>query len=110
MALVDGDESETGCGARHTALQGCRSAACANCTTASAGSACWRQATSTVCRSYYADAVCDTSPEYSPCTDYTTFEEYFTWLGAFFCSTGFGVAPDAGSAADGTMDATSSDP
>src|SRR6266536_581408 len=33
MALIDGDATENGCGAKHNALQTCRNAACANCTT-----------------------------------------------------------------------------
>ncbi len=94
MALIDGDRTENGCGAKDTALQACRSAACTNCTTSAALSACWRQAGSTVCKSYFDDAVCQTSPEYSSCTDYSTFDEYLTWVGALFCSTGFGVAPE----------------
>jgi len=109
MALIDGDATENGCGAKHNALQTCRNAACANCTTDSAFDACWRQAGSTVCKSYDDDAVCDTSPEYGPCTDSMSFGEYFNWLGELFCSTGFGISPDAGSDGGAVPDAMTSD-
>jgi hypothetical protein len=109
VALIDGDTSQEGCGARYDAANACREAACANCPGGSAFTACWREAGESVCKPYVDNALCAQSPVFGPCLDYDTYEELYYALSALFCSTGFGVTVDGGGASDAAVEATTSD-
>jgi len=110
IALIDGDTTATGCGAKYAAEQDCRDAACANCSSASGFDACWRDAGRTVCKAFADEAICAQSPVFGPCRDYDGYEESFFALSALYCSTGFGAAPaEGGFADDAALDATFAD-
>jgi hypothetical protein len=85
IALVDGDSSASGCGARVQAASGCYDAACAGCQPFDSYIQCREQALSTVCRSYYLDAVCLLRPVYSGCTAYVINQDYFMAAARLFC-------------------------
>jgi hypothetical protein len=99
IALVDGDTSEGGCGARDDALRTCVDEACIDeCATYDSFSQCATVAAKGVCRPYANGAVCWRRPVYAICTAYSTSREYFLAYGGLFCTEGFpGVAgPDGG--------------
>jgi hypothetical protein len=85
IALVDGDNGASGCGARVQAASACYDAACAGCQPFDAYIQCREQALSTVCRSYYLDAVCLLRPVYSTCTAYVRSQDYFMAAARLFC-------------------------
>ncbi len=109
IALIDGDSSREGCGARYEANLACRQAACDNCFSVSAYNDCWREAGNSACKSVADKAICAQSPVFGPCLDYDTYEELYDALTALFCSTGFTVPADAGFASDAWVEATTSE-
>jgi hypothetical protein len=85
MALIDGDLSANGCGAKYEAWLSCQIAACSYCPEGTYVS-CAVPAQSGACGAYEAAAKqCASDPKYSTCTSQPTFEAYFTTLGAMFC-------------------------
>jgi hypothetical protein len=97
MALLDGDSSDTGCGAKYQAYEQCTDAACASqCSTYEAYSACWDAAGTSLCTPEREDAVCRLRPSYNICRRYNTFQEYFFAMAKIFCASGF----DGGTAID----------
>ncbi len=91
VALVDGDTSSTGCGAKYQAWDACVIDACDYCPPGTFTS-CSTVARTTTCGAYEAAAQCANDPKYAICHQ-TTFESYFTTFGAMFCAAG---ASDAG--------------
>ncbi len=87
MALVDGDATSTGCGAKYEAWDGCRLAACSYCPGGTWDS-CANPAGSdpSICGKYESAAqTCLNDPKYAPCSQ-TTFESYLVTYGTMFCS------------------------
>src|SRR5260370_12877863 len=93
-ALIGGDMSASGCGAKDLAQVLCRDAACNGCFGKAYGD-CTVAAAQTVCASYYRAAACVRHPAYENC-ELPTWNETFIALGAMFCSAGMD-AGDAGS-------------
>lgn len=95
IALIDGDTSSTGCGAKNLALSKCLDAACDGCND-QAWYDCLSVARQTVCASYEDAAICWRRPAYAVCIE-STFEEQYLKLAAIFCATGSdaGVTNDA---------------
>ena len=91
IALVDGDASARGCGARVQASSACYDAACNGCAPVEAFIDCRRTAAETSCRPYYLDAVCVLRPEYASCTEYATNQEYFVSAARLFCASGIAL-------------------
>ena len=87
IALVDGDASAKGCGARVQASSTCYDAACSGCAPVEAYVECRRKAAETSCRPYYLDAVCVLRPEYATCTEYVSNQEYFVSAANLFCAS-----------------------
>jgi len=85
IALVDGDASASGCGARVQAASACYDAACDGCEPFDSYIQCREQALATVCRAYFLDAVCLLRPVYSTCTAYPINEDYFMAAARLFC-------------------------
>jgi hypothetical protein len=85
IALVDGDNSASGCGARVQAASACNDAACSGCEPFTSYTKCRDEAPRTVCRLYYLDSVCLLRPEYSTCTAYATNQDYFVAAARLFC-------------------------
>jgi hypothetical protein len=99
MALIDGDASAMGCGAKYQAYYDCIEAACgSNCPTYDDYVTCSSTARIGVCAPLLQQAVCRRRPEYASCNAYTTFEEYFFAIAKMFCSPGSdgGTTMDAG--------------
>ena len=88
IALLDGDVSADGCGAKVQAASECYDAACAGCMPAESFLACRQRAPETVCRPYYLDSICLWRPAYASCTEYSTNEEYFRSAARRFCGDG----------------------
>jgi hypothetical protein len=89
MALVDGDMSATGCGAKLQASQQCSEAACARCAVSEDQyDQCWEESFSSSCVYVLADAVCWRRPIYAICTRYNTFQEAFAAMARIFCIDG----------------------
>ena len=88
IALLDGDASEGGCGAKVQAASSCYDLACSECVPVEGYVKCRQQASDTICRSYYLDAVCLLRPAYASCTAYATNQEYFIAAAKFFCANG----------------------
>ena len=101
IALVDGDSSASGCGARVQAASACYDAACDGCQPFDSYIQCREQALGTVCRPHYLDAVCLLRPAYSGCTAYVINEEYFKAIARLFCGATNSAAPAHASHADG---------
>jgi hypothetical protein len=91
IALLDGNASANGCGARVQASSTCYDAACDGCTPIDAYVKCRQKAAETSCRQYYLDAVCVLRPEYASCTEYATNQEYFVSAARLFCASGTSV-------------------
>jgi hypothetical protein len=85
IALVDGDTTASGCGARVQAASACYDAACEGCEPFTSYVQCREQAPSTVCRPHYLDAVCVLRPLYSTCTAYAVNQDYFMASARLFC-------------------------
>ncbi len=99
IALVDGDESATGCGAKDQAYQECRDTACiSGCATFEAYDQCWVAAGPTVCSPQREGAVCWRRPSYAICTSYNTSDESFIAMAKIFCVSGLdgGTTIDSG--------------
>lgn len=90
IALLDGDTTATGCGARTQASDVCRYGicleACGDSPTSEDWDAC-RAASPIACISYVNDAACTSLPRYARCR-YQSFQEYFLGIGDIFCGTG----------------------
>jgi hypothetical protein len=93
IALVSGDLSATGCGAKDQANTQCRDDACTACPNYDSFIACRTAAGASVCSSYANNRACVNSPKFAICTAYATNKEYYVAMSRFFCSTGF---PDGG--------------
>jgi hypothetical protein len=90
IALLDGDDSATGCGAKYQALQECSDAACASqCADYQAYAQCYDAAETSLCTPEREGAVCGRRPSYDICTSYDMFEDYFVGMGKIFCVSGF---------------------
>jgi hypothetical protein len=105
IALVDGDKSDTSCGAKYWARVFCDAAACDYCPRGTY-TPCVVAVQASVCSTYYQDTVCAERPQYAECRGLGTYKNYFLSIGAIFCSTGLDVsasdaAPDV---ADATVD------
>ena len=85
IALVDGDNSASGCGARVQAASACNDVACTGCEPFTSYAQCRDEATHTACRQYYLDSVCLLRPDYSTCTAYATNQDYFVAAARLFC-------------------------
>lgn len=85
MALVDGDKSANGCGAKYEAWESCEIAACSYCPEGTYES-CAVPVESGACSAYESAAKqCYADSQYAVCKQ-TTFESYFTTYGAMFCA------------------------
>jgi hypothetical protein len=90
VALVDGDASLTGCGARLQAADVCVYTAClAACTQPAAAdfTACQKAAGNVACSGYVNRAACGQLPRYASC-NYSTFSEYYNAMTDLFCVSG----------------------
>jgi len=85
IALLDGDKSSSGCGAKVQAASACYDAACEGCEPFTSYTKCREEAGSGPCRQYYLDAVCLLRPLYSRCTAYATNQDYFVAAARLFC-------------------------
>jgi hypothetical protein len=95
IALLQGDSSETSCGARRQAADLCFSAVCESACAATGYngySACIQQASAT-CKRYVDPAACSLLPQYARCTSYTSFADAVAAVTDVFCVSG----PPAGS-------------
>lgn len=102
IAEVDGDTSESGCGAKDQAYSDCLRAACE--------SSCWlnkpdaayadcrTKAAAGACHAEQLADVCAKSPKYAVCNNYPVFGDYFTAIGSLFCVTGDDNAAEGGAA------------
>jgi hypothetical protein len=102
MALIDHDESPTGCGPRQQASRACGPRACDGPCLRATGAeydACAHQAYETECKPYEWDGLCTTKPVYGPCSGLGDWPKTFAGFGKLFCVTGFGPV-DAGGDAD----------
>jgi len=112
IALLDGDASSTGCGAKREAYQLCRAFACADCIAdQTQHNACESAAITTVCRSFYEDEVCASASRYASCIAYTTFADSSLAMARRFCAApsagadaGAHPVPDAGTVRDAAGD------
>jgi hypothetical protein len=103
MALIDHDQSPTGCGPQVQAGQSCGPKACDTACVHHTGDeygACAHLAYDTECKPYAGDLLCETKPIYGPCRQtYSSWAEGFAAFGRMFCVTGLG-ASDAGGDVD----------
>jgi hypothetical protein len=95
MALLDGDSSPSGCGAKYWARLRCEDRACLACS-GDTRTACRGAAQTQGCSDYERNAVCARKPIYAPCLGFMTYKEYFFASAAMFCST----PNDAGDASE----------
>ncbi len=123
IAIVTGDTSSTGCGAKDQAVTDCETLACqANCPAVTDTPSfteytnCTTAADSAVCASYVSgecnlqDAGADGSAAaYATCENHSSFEDYYNAMAVVFCG-GYAVT-DAGTdaATDATTDAPDGD-
>ena len=101
IALLDGDDSETSCGARTQAAGVCEYTACLTAcpnppVPDAEWSACLASARSGACASYINDSTCVALPRYARC-QYPNFAEFFNGMGDLFCGSG----PPAGTGQGG---------
>ena len=102
VALLEGDESDTGCAAKLAAYLYCREAVCFACgATQSLHDACFVETDATECSAYRAADVCAAAPRYAVCDEYPSFAEGFLAMGKLFCVTGL---PTNGADAGGGLD------
>lgn len=89
IALLDGDTSETSCGARRQAVDLCFQSVCEEaCTDDVEGIPdCFTEAYP-ACKRYADAASCSLLPQYSLCAGYTTYPEFVLALGNVFCGSG----------------------
>ncbi len=119
IALLTGDTSDTGCGAKEWASTDCVDDACkANCPVTDQASfqlydQCTKQAGAASCKQY-ADAQCDLSDAgsvYDICVNHQAFADYYTAIAPVFCG-GYSAdagPPDGGSDASGDASDDASD-
>jgi hypothetical protein len=102
LALVDGDSSATGCGAKRQAAELCVytacNTACARPVSNEVVGACDSAAQSDACSAYFSEAACALSPRYAAC-DYTSAADYFTAMADLFCVSGLPAGAGAAGAA-----------
>jgi hypothetical protein len=110
IALIDGDESPTGCAAAVQSLMFCRVASCAavcpkgtDLGVFDAYSACEQQADATLCATQAQAAMCEDAPQYAGCI-FVDFESYFRGTGAIFCAALPEAGRDSGDAAQDAQD------
>jgi hypothetical protein len=114
IALVDGDKSATGCGAKYQAGQFCEIDSCqctidqSDPTTFTAFTTCETNAGKTICADYASDAGCERDSKYALCNNETTFEQFFVTIGNLMCSSGnvSDAGSDASDASDDASDAS----
>jgi hypothetical protein len=89
IALVEGNTTATGCGAKVQALDMCMEQACASACTRAQWSVfvqCRNTAAKTVCAAYTDAALCRTHPQFYVCEAYADFESYFVSIALQFCA------------------------
>ncbi len=90
IALLDGDDTATGCGAKTQASDACQYGTCvAECSDSDSSAdleAC-RAGARVECAAYIEAAACRTLPRNARCA-YSSFEEYFVGIGDVFCGSG----------------------
>jgi hypothetical protein len=89
-SLLDGDSSETSCGARTQAAGVCQFLACANACTFPVSNTEWKQcldAARVACSQYGNAASCTSLPRYARCQN-ATFQDFFLTMGDLFCVSG----------------------
>jgi hypothetical protein len=102
-ALLDGDSSQTSCGARHQAADVCKEFACAKACARPVSNATWQScldAADLVCFDYLDQDTCSSLPRYALCHQ-MGFQAYFTTFGNLFCGAGLvgaGGEPGVGGA------------
>ena len=101
IALVDGDSSATGCGAKTQAADVCQYTACLAACTAPVSNAdfaaCEKTARNGACRAYVDQAACSQLPRYASCS-YSDFSEYYRAMADLFCPSEPGGAAEGGAA------------
>jgi hypothetical protein len=103
LALVDGDTSSNGCGARYQAYEQCLDAACMqNCASYDDYTSCSTVAALGVCAPFLRAAVCRLRPAYAPCMNYIVFDEFFFATARAFCILPIdaGTGDDSGASPD----------
>ena len=92
IALIDGDSSATGCGARRQAAEMCMYTTClAVCTSDATATACENTAENGPCSTYFSQAACAELPRYASC-EYSDFTEYYSAMADLFCVSGLPAA------------------
>jgi hypothetical protein len=109
IALTDGDDSATGCGAKYFASEKCADVACNGCV-GQDRTDCTSAAQHTVCSAYVEAAVCALRPASAGCIA-SSFEEAFLALGTIFCAapSDGGAAPDGSTSDESTGDESTRD-
>lgn len=91
IALLDGDSSDTGCGALTQAADICAIAVCDAACPEGVASAefngCWARAITGACVKYSSVAQCREQPRYSRCV-HQAFQDYFVTVADLFCGAG----------------------
>jgi hypothetical protein len=91
IALIDGDSSATGCGAKTQAAGVCENFACSASCTPQASSAnfaaCEMASFSGTCTDYFSKAACAQLPRYASC-EYSTFADNYNAMADLFCVSG----------------------
>ena len=99
IALLDGDSSATGCGAKAQAATVCAYTACnAACTRPVSDkdlAACENGTASGACRTNFDNAVCEQLPRYASCA-HSNFADYFNGFADLFCVSGLPGSIGAG--------------
>jgi hypothetical protein len=99
IALLDGDSSATGCGAKVEAATVCAYTACnAACTRPVSDKdlvACQNGTASGACSAYFDNAACEQLPRYASCA-YSNFADYFNGFADLFCVSGLPGSVGAG--------------
>jgi hypothetical protein len=96
IALIDGDSSDAGCGAKYEAYQFCKIDACeTNCPVDSTNAAsftafnnCEDDAGGTVCAAITAAATCGADAKYARCK-FASYEAYIVGIGNIMCASAF---------------------
>jgi hypothetical protein len=97
-ALVDGDSSPDGCGARVQADSICEYEACINACASDATQADFdacRSAAKIACGQYRSKISCSGLPQYTACHQ-MSFADYFTTMGDLFCGSGLPAVGQGG--------------
>ena len=95
IALIDGDSSATGCGAKTQAADVCKYGAClAACTLPVSDAdfrACQQATENGACSAYYSQAACAELPRYASC-EYPDFATFYSAMADLFCVSGLPAA------------------